>query len=209
MVRRLIFILFVVAVAGLSAFSIPVSSVPILGEDNMITGLVRVSPDDSKPDPLGTRCWLWQDGDYLVAYLEATIDSTFEKGSVSMRDDGSHSDNLRLQLITVPQAYYAYYYVVYPMGNIVDAVRDKDHNMDYSWNSRMISESKIESDVWKVTMRIPLDELRFDRALPYRWKVIVTRYLLKTQDSYSYPYCHTKQGLDYFTRGQDGTTPPA
>jgi len=199
----LVFVL--LSLSSVRAIAIPVSDVPVLTPENMLTGLVRVSPDDSRPDLLGTKCWLWQDGDYLVARFEVAADSTFEQGSTAMRDQGSRADYLRLQLITVPEAYYAYYYVVYPMGNIVDGVRDKNHSVDYSWNSGMNTSSKVENGIWQAELRIPLNGLRFSRELPYRWKVIITRYHYRSQDSYSYPYCHTRQGLDYFTLAQDIT----
>jgi hypothetical protein len=203
MIRTAVSVLLLMAVLPLLCISVPYSEVPVLNEDNMITGMTRVSPEDARPDSWNTRCWLWQDGDFLVARFEAEIDSTFTKGANSMRDQGSRADYLRLQLVTVPEAYYAYYYLAYPMGNIADGVRNSNHGVDMSWDSRMSTESQFSDTVWQLTMRIPLGELRFERNLPYKWKVIISRYHYQPQDTYSYPFCLTKHGLDYFTSGQD------
>ncbi|MCK9308745.1 MAG: hypothetical protein M0P99_00550 [Candidatus Cloacimonetes bacterium] len=186
------------------AFIIPVSSTPVLRDDNLISNLLRVDPEDKKPETLATNCWLWQDDDCLVAYFECEIDSSFYLGSVATRDNAGAADYVRVQLITIPDAFYAYYYVAYPTGNLHDAVRTSD-SMDKNWDSHYSYESKYDDQLWRVTMRIPLGELRFQQKLPYQWKLIITRNHKKAEQAYSFPYVLPDMKNDYFLKAQDIT----
>ncbi|MBW6513740.1 MAG: hypothetical protein K0B87_03165 [Candidatus Syntrophosphaera sp.] len=186
-----------------SKINLPDSEEPVLTEDNLMSGFTRVDPDDKKPETLITKAWLWQDGSDLVIRLEAQIDSTFTRGNLSVKDEGTQADYLRVQLITIPDAYYAYYYVAYPLGNLMDGVRDQNMNVDYAWNSRYSYTSEIGTGTWQVTMRIPLDELRYKQPAPYHWKIILTRYNHWSQEYFSLPYSVTKMGKDYFLQARD------
>jgi hypothetical protein len=185
------------------AFVVPVSEVPVLTDANLITGLLRVDPDDKEPEKLQTKCWLWQDGDDLLAYFECEIDSSFYPGPVGMRDNVSAADYVRVQLITIPDAFYAYYYAVYPSGNMLDAVRNSELSVDKNWNSHYTIENTYDDKYWRVTMRIPLGELRFQQKLPYRWKIIITRNHKNAEVVYSYPFLTTDMKKDYFLKAQD------
>lgn len=185
------------------AMVLPDSSEPVLEDSNLISNWVRIDPEDKKAETLPTQAWVWQDGGDLMVHLVARIDSTFTKGSISVKDEGTQADYLRVQLITIPDAYFAYYYAAYPLGNLLDGVRDESMDVDYAWDSHYSYESKFGTDTWTVTMRIPLNELRYKQDSPYKWKIIVSRYHYDSNEYYSYPYVITKDGKDYFTKGQD------
>lgn len=198
---------FSLALAALAIYcggmTLPDSHEPVLTDDNLLTGFVRIDPDDKIPETLPTKAWLWQDGSDLVVHFEATIDATFTKGELSVKDEGTQADFLRVQLITVPDAYYAYYYAAYPRGNLLDGVRNTNMNVDSSWDSKYSYTSDYSGDLWQVTMRIPLPELRFKQEEPYRWKIILTRYHHQSEQFFSLPYSNVKDGKDYFLTGQD------
>ncbi len=185
------------------AFVIPVSDTPVLTDANLITGLLRVDPDDQVPEKLSTKCWLWQDGDDLLAYFECEIDSTFYPGQVGTRDLAQSADFVRVQLITIPDAFYAYYYAAYPMGYLFDAVRNSEMTVDKNWNSHYTFESKHDDKTWQVTMRIPLAELRFQQKLPYQWKIIISRNHKSAEEMYSFPFLTSEMNKDYFIKAQD------
>lgn len=189
------FLIFVIALFGME---VPVSSEPVMTEANHLTGMVRVDPDDKQPEKLRTDCYLWQDGDYLVARFVCEIDAKFRTGTPSPRDSAGDSDYVRLQLITIPDAYYAYYFAAYPNGSLMDGVRNSNLNVDFKWNSHYTYETFHNDREWVVTLRIPLSELRFEQKLPYRWKVILTRYHEASEEFYSFPYANTNQKLEYF-----------
>lgn len=188
----------IIAVTGLWATAIPISNQAVLTDDNVFGSLVRIDPDDSLLESLKTKFWLWQDGNDLVVYAEAEIDSTFEQGNHSRRDENASGDMLRVQLVTMPQSYMAYAYVAYPLGNLADGIRKKDMSIDYSWDSHYSYRSEISADLWRVTFRIPLGELRFRQEQPYNWRVIFSRYYEVNSATYSSPYANTDQMNLYF-----------
>ncbi|MBP7205355.1 MAG: hypothetical protein KBA54_02445 [Candidatus Cloacimonetes bacterium] len=199
-----IFVLIAGAACGLA---LPDSREPVLTDANLLTGFLRVTPDDKVPETLPTKAWLWQDGSDLMVHFEAAIDSTFTQGSLTVKDEGTTADYLRVQLITIPDAYYAYYYVAFPLGNLQDGVRGSDMSIDLAWNSHYSYTSQHSDSLWTVTMRIPLGELRFKQDKPYRWKIILHRNLEDSQDFYALPYSNTKMGKDYFLKAQDIVLP--
>lgn len=190
-------------VLSCGAIELPDSAEPVYTDANLLTGFVRIDPDDKKPETLTTKAWLWQDGSDLLVHFEAQTDSTFTKGNLAVKDEGTQADYLRVQLITIPDAYYAYYYVAYPLGNLQDGVRKESMDVDYAWNSHYSYESDIAGDTWKVTMRIPLGELRFKQDRPYNWKILLTRYHFESDEFYGLPYATTNMGKEYFLIAQD------
>lgn len=188
---------------GCLALDVPLSDVPVQTDANLLNGLTRVDPEDGAPEKLQTKTWFWQDGGDLVVRFEAEIDSTFTPGSVSLRDEGGSADYLRLQLITMPEAHFAYYYAAYPTGTLEDGVRGSSLSIDLSWNSHYTYETSHNDSLWTVTMRVPLGELRFRQPAPYRWKVILHRYHDESEDFYVLPFLTTNDGKDYFLKAQD------
>ena len=198
-------VIFLCLLGGGFCMVIPLSNTPVLTDANMISSFVRCEPDDQLPETLQTKCWLWQEEDFLVAHFECETDSSFYIGSLTVRDQGQQQDFVRVQLITIPDAYFAYYYSATPTGSLYDAVRNQDLAIDTRWNSKYAYESHIEDKLWTVTMRIPLGELRFKHDLPYNWKIIVSRYHFKDETMFSHPYSHTDMKKDYFLKAQDIT----
>lgn len=191
--------------SGISkGLEVPVSSVPVLSDANLLTGLSRVIPDDQAAEKLQTKSWLWQDGEDLIVYMECELDSLFKVGTISPRDGSPDADYLRVQLITVPEAYYAYYYYAYPLGNLRDGVRSST-SADQLWNSHYSYQTEYDSKQWRVTFCIPLGELRFQQKLPYQWKIILTRGLAEASETYSLPYVTTQMQNDYYVKAQDIT----
>ena len=190
---------------AMPGMEVPFSQTPVLTDDNLMQDFVRVTPDDKLPEKLKTRCWFWYDENALYVKFEAEIDSTFKRGVFYPKDNGQDGDYVRLQLITIPEAYYAYYYIGTPTGNLNDAVRTID-NVDYQWNSSYSYQTEICGDsLWITDMTIPFRELRFNAKPPYWWKVILSRSHKENDEFYSMPYANTKDGKDYFTKAADIT----
>ena len=177
---------------------VPNSDNEIKESGNMVSDFVRVDPEDGHPEKLPTKAWVWQNDDCLIVHYEATIDSTFTQGFFTTRDTEVRADMLRVQLVTVPESYFAYYYCAYPLGNLLDGIRNSDMSVSYDWDSSYSYESTYTSDLWTVTMRIPLSELRFKNQLPYRWGIILTRLHEHNREFYSSPDAVTRLKLGYF-----------
>ncbi len=195
-------LLMTVLVASLGAFAVPFSDKSLQTDVNMLPPMTRVSPEDKAPEKLQTNVWLWQSANTLHVSFACEIDSSFAIGQLSTRDGVLNGDYLRLRLITLPEAYFAYVYSFAPTGNLWDGVQalgsfDINYNTGYSYTST------VKDNIWKVEATIPLGELRFKQHLPYRWKVIVSRYNKSSNESYMMPWVLTKMQNDYFAKAFD------
>ncbi|PKN79094.1 MAG: hypothetical protein CVU48_06305 [Candidatus Cloacimonetes bacterium HGW-Cloacimonetes-1] len=205
MKRVVVLILALFTAIYIYAIEIPYSKVPVKTADNRISDYVRVDPKDKLLEATPTNTWLWYDEDNLYALFESEMTPDFMIGNYNSRDYGYDCDFVRIQLITIPEAFFAYYYIAMPNGSLYDGVRNSNMGVDNQWNSSYSYESDIGDSIWTVLMTIPLGELRFQQKCPYQWKVICTRYYGKEKDFYSAPYADTEQRLDYFAAGKDIT----
>jgi hypothetical protein len=189
----------------LFSFNVPYSKVPVLSDDNLLQDFVRISPDDKQTEKLPTRAWLWHDEDALFVHIEATTDSTFNPGLFSPRDNTNNGDYLRVQIFTIPEAYYGYYYMMYPYGSLYDGIRKDGAGLDVNWNSDYSYKTDYDNQNWTVTVRFPFKDMRFGKKPPYTWKIVLSRYHKTTDESFSKPYMVNKMGKEYFTNGLDIT----
>ncbi len=187
------------------SIEIPFSQTSVKTDANLFENFIRLEPEDKIPETLKTKCWIWHDEDFLHVEFATEIDSTFRTGSYNPKDYGAEADFIRIQLITIPQAYYAYAYYAYPMGNLVDAIRGTDMSFDSQWNSSYTYTTSFTDSLWTGQINIPFKELRFKSQPPYNWKVIFTTNHFKTEELYTLPWCNIKDGKDYFLEAADIT----
>ncbi|MDD4308881.1 MAG: hypothetical protein PHO32_00740 [Candidatus Cloacimonetes bacterium] len=202
MKQGLIAFVFVSIWLCISGLNVPYSQEPLHTEANLLTGLSRVSPEDKAAEKLSTHVWFWQDNDNLCFTFQAVIDSTFTPGPVSTRDVSNKADYLRIQLITIPDAYFSYLFNFYATGNLLDAVREVGR-ADVGFNTNYTYTSTYNDTLWIVEGKIPLCELRFKQDLPYKWKVIITRHHDKTLEEFSLPWVIPKMQNSYFVNALD------
>ena len=202
MKTSMVLVFLLLACSMFATLQVPFSLELIKTETNLMQDLLRVTPEDKEPESLKTKAWLWQDESSLNVHFECVIDSTFYPGAISTRDINTTADYLRVQLITIPDAYYSYFYMAFPTGNLLDAVRSSEA-LDSSFNSTYSYTTTHSDSLWQVTLKIPLAELRFKQQMPYNWKIILTRYNKTMDETFSQPYVLTKMKNDYFTLAQD------
>ncbi|MGI6198929.1 MAG: hypothetical protein ACOYIS_07405 [Candidatus Cloacimonadaceae bacterium] len=196
--KAMLFLVLLLAVSLLQGFELPVSRQPVLEESNLISDFVRVDPDDSIPEKLPTKAWLWQDDNNLMIHFECEIDESFTVGYPAERDANAGADMLRVQLNTLADEPFAYVFLAYPGGNLGDGVRHRDMSIDYQWDSQYSYRTSHTDSTWSVTYTIPLGSLRFKKGAPYHWKVILTRYHRVGEETYSSPYANTDHKQSYF-----------
>lgn len=165
--------------------------------------LERVSPRDCAPLPLDTELWFWSDQSNLYIHWEAKLDASFTPGKYDNRDESEDCDYLSLELITDADNQYAYYFQALPHGNRYDGIRKADMSLDLNWNSTYSYTNTITDSLWTCQMTIPFRDLRFKSKSPYKWKIIVGRYLSRQEHHYSYPAVTTNMGPDYFRKAAD------
>ncbi len=177
---------------------IPYSDQAVMEDANLIDNFVCVDPDDSKAETLATKAWVWQEEGKLMIHFSSVIDEKFQQGYPASRDSGTRADYLRLQLVTLPDANFAYLFGAYPQGQLVDGIRKDDMSVDYQWDSDYSYVSAHNDSLWSVTFSIPLGSLRFKQDLPYTWGLILSRYHESSKEFYSSPYANTDSKRDYF-----------
>lgn len=196
--RSYLLSLFMLLMFPLSAMEIPFSDQAVMEEANLIDNFVRIDPDDSQAETLDTKAWVWQEEDKLMIHFSCVIDEHFQQGPPASRDSGTRADYLRVQLITLPDANFAYLFGAYPQGHLVDGIRKDDMNVDYQWDSDYSYKSAYSDSLWSVTFSISLGSLRFKQELPYTWGLILSRYHESSKELYSSPYANINSKLDYF-----------
>ncbi len=185
--KRLLFLIFFIPLC-LLAIQVPFSIDPIKTDTNHISGMDRISPPDKLPIHQKTDTWFWHDGKNLYAYWEMEIDSRFYPGAYATRDDNQQCDYIRLQIKTITNEDFAYYFSAFPRGTSHDAVRNENLGVDKAWNSLYDCKSEYTDKEWKVTMIIPFKDLRYEGNPPYRWSFSTARQIDASNTIFSYPY---------------------
>jgi len=185
---------------------IPFSNIKPLSEDfSPLSDFRRVVPYDSVSSPVEIEASLWHNRENLYLEIETGVKPKLNPGTFTADDARPEADYLRLQIITDVKNHYSYSFYFYPLGNRFDAIRKSDFSIDKYWNSAYNYESDFNDSLWTISARIPFRDLRFFAHPPYNWKIILTRYISKTDESYSMPALNTKLGLDYFQKALDIT----
>lgn len=200
MKRCYLLLLLVLLFSSLSSMDIPYSDKAVMEDANLIDNFVRIDPDDSHVETLATKAWVWQEENKLMIHFSCVIGENFQQGYPASRDSGIRADYLRVQLITLPDANYAYLFGAYPQGHLVDGIRKDDMSVDYQWDSDYSYESAYNDSLWTVTFSIPMGSLRFKQELHYTWGLILSRYHGSSKEFFSSPYANTDSKLEYFTK---------
>ena len=200
-----LFILIILLSSLSFALDVPYSDTPVYTEQNNIGNLRCVIPPDSSRIPLETYCWIWHDNNNIYFSWEAETDENFIIGKYSPKDISAQADQLCVQIITDQINYYSYGFIANPLENKSDYVRSTLHSLDYDWNSSYEYTSTNRNSKWIVIMKIPFKDLRFNGKLPYKWKIILTRYLKNDDKYYNTPFLTTQMGKDYFRKAIDIT----
>ncbi|HET7109450.1 MAG TPA: DUF5916 domain-containing protein, partial [Gemmatimonadales bacterium] len=101
---------------------------------------------------------------------------------LARRDDQPASDRLTIRLDSRHDKLTAFVFDVYPAGNKGDASAGADGNEDGSWDPVWDVVTSRDSLGWTAEIRIPLSQLRYDRASD-EWGIQVTRFIQRKQES--------------------------
>lgn len=172
----------------LNSIIVPYSKQLIKMESNHMSGMERIAPPDREQIPLATDCWMWHDSKNLYVYWELEIDNDFIPGAFATRDDNQTSDYVRLQIKTIKNEDFAYYFSAFPRGTAFDAVRKENLQIDRAWNSLYECTSNYTDKLWTCTMIVPFKDLRFEGNPPYQWSFSVARQVQSTVSSFSNPF---------------------
>lgn len=196
--KKNLFIILFGLIINLSAQIMPFSQNNITTEAIEINNLLRVVPADSMICPLSNSVYIWHTKQELCFDINAEINDDFYPGKLCSEDEWPESDFFRIQVITDLKNYYSYVFYVFPLGSKYDGIRNSDFEIDKNWDSSYSYLSNITSDKWETRLKIPFKDLRFFGNPPYNWKIIITRFMKKSREYFSFPFVRTKMGKDYY-----------
>lgn len=182
----------------LYGIDVPYSTIPVSTETNLITGFLRIDPDDRQADLHETRLNIWYDEDNLYTEIKSVWDSACTVGRFSGRDIGSNGDYLFLNLITNPDTYSNYYYGATPTGGLYDGTRDLPSGLSRTWNSSYSYTTELIDSLWTVVFTIPFRDIRFNASPPYNWEIRFAHYFESDRSYYAYPYYSEVDPKNYY-----------
>lgn len=189
----------------LYSIELPFSSVPVKTDSNLMENLLRVDPDDKKPETLPTQAWFWFDEENFYAHVESVIDSTFTRGTFAQRDVDTQGDYIFVHIITNPRTKYSYHYSATPTGTLAEGTKDMTQGTSYDWDSSYSYTTAENDTLWTVVFKIPFKDMRFNANPPYEWRFRISRFHEKNSDYFAYPYYKDSDKKDFFDKAADIT----
>ncbi|MDH3591605.1 MAG: carbohydrate binding family 9 domain-containing protein, partial [Planctomycetota bacterium] len=123
----------------------------------------EVRPGENIPPPVTTRCYVTYDDQAIYfAFLADDPEPGSIRARYSDRDDAWNDDWVGVVLDTFNDQRRAYEMFSSPLGVQIDAINDETGgNYDTSWNAIWDSVGKIDDAGFRVEMRIPFSQIRF------------------------------------------------
>lgn len=161
-------------------------------------GIMGNVDDKFSPCRLNTEFEFYANGQNLYMVCAVEIDSTFNLGNETKRDQPASGDFIMIRLITIPNQNFAYTYIFYPLMNKEDYTLGLGVNQNYDWNSDYEYESVIAKDSWTIYARIPWKDMRTTKDTPFTIGVIANRWMRNDGRAYNYPYVLRSMGEGYY-----------
>ncbi len=161
-------------------------------------GIMGNVDENFSPCRLNTVFEFYADGQNLFMICAVEIDSTFNLGNETKRDQSGSGDFIMVRLLTVPNQNFAYTYVFYPLMNKEDYTLGIGVNQNYDWNSDYEYESVINHDRWTIYARIPWKDMRTTIDVPFTIGVIANRWMRNDGRGFNYPHVVRSMGEAYY-----------
>ena len=161
---------------------------------------VQTDPQDGAAPSEKTTVWLAFDKEAL--YVAARLyDSEPDKivKQLSRRDDYSDSDWFRFAVDPYFDKRSGYRFSVNPAGSIMDSVLFNDSWSDDNWDGVWESAARIDDRGWCVEMKIPFDQLRFQKKESYTWGINFHRIIKRKNEQIVYAWV-AKEDSGYVSR---------
>jgi hypothetical protein len=140
-----------------------------------ISGFTQNDPDDGQPCSEKTDVWLAYDDSAI--YVAARLHDSEPKKIISLlsrRDESVDADYFFFCVDPLYDKRSGFMFAVNPSGSITDRVIYNDSWTDSFWDGNWEAATHIDEQGWTVEMRIPFDQLRFNKKSngeEYLWGV--------------------------------------
>lgn len=129
-------------------------------------------PNENKPASEKTDVWVFYDDDaiYFCAKMyDSHPDSIM--ALLGRRDNFQNSDFFAAAIDPYRDKQTGYFFVINPLGAIVDGTMYNDSWNDDSWNGIWDYAASINDDGWSAEMKIPFSQLRFNASDSMKWGI--------------------------------------
>ncbi len=137
-----------------------------------VNSFTQRQPNESKPASEKTDVWVFYDDDaiYFCAKMyDSHPDSIM--ALLGRRDNFQNSDFFAAAIDPYHDKQTGYFFVINPLGAIVDGTMYNDSWNDDSWNGIWDYAASINDDGWSAEMKIPFSQLRFNASDSMKWGI--------------------------------------
>jgi len=140
-------------------------------------------PQEGKPASEKTDVWVFYDNDaiYFCAKMyDSRPDSIMSL--LGRRDNFQNSDYFAVAIDPYHDKQTGYFFVINPLGSILDGTMYNDSWNDDSWNGIWDYAASINDDGWSAEMKVPFSQLRFNASDSMRWGINFQRQIERRKE---------------------------
>jgi len=133
---------------------------------NGYSGFIQSQPEDGKPATEKTKVWIAYDQEAI--YIAAKMFDKNPDKLISLlgrRDDFTESEWFVFYIDPYYDRRSGFKFAVNPSGSICDWSIYNDEYMDTSWDGIWECSTQIDQEGWTVEIKIPFDQLRFQKRM--------------------------------------------
>lgn len=152
-------------------------------ESPSITDFTQRDPDEGKPASEKTEVWVFYDDHnfYVSAKLYDSRPDSVTR-IVGRRDEFLASDYFGFAIDTYLDRRNAFFFLVNPMGAIIDGQFFNDGWDDETWDGVWDYGVSINADGWSVEIKVPFSQLRFKKSNELIWGINFYRRINRKQE---------------------------
>jgi len=152
-------------------------------------GFTQNDPQDGQPSTEKTDVWIAYDDKalYIAAHCQDSEPGKIV-GRLGRRDSQMESDWFYFAVDPYFDKRTGYLFAVNPAGSIMDLTLSNDVSDDSSWDGVWEARAAVVADGWNVEMKIPFNQIRFNKMDEYVWGVNFRRIIKRKNETASYSW---------------------
>ncbi len=151
------------------------------------------TPRDGAPVSQPTAAYLSYDDKNLYVVFVCKDDPALVRARMAKREDIGEDDSVSLYLDTFADRQRAYQFTVNPLGIQRDSIITEGQKPDMRFDTVWRSEGRLTPDGYAVWMAIPFRSLRFPPGEAQTWRIALSRYIPRNNETAFWPHISLKQ----------------
>lgn len=169
------------------------SGEPFVTHAAVVTSFLQRQPRDGAPASRPTAAYLSYDDKNLYVVFVCDEDPALVRAHLAKREEISDDDSVSLYLDTFADRQRAYQFSVNPLGVQRDSILTEGQPPDTRFDTLWHSEGRLTSSGYIVWMAIPFKSLRFPSQAAQSWRIALSRYIPRNNETSFWPYISLKQ----------------